>query len=187
MNSWTVLTGIAFDTTSMLVSCMMLATGTVSRMKSNGQVLVERGADRVVGRHEQQRIAVGRRVDRRRGGDIAAGAGAVFHHELLAEMFRQPLAHDARHDIDRAACRKADQPVHRAVRIIGGGCRRDTAGKARKADHAEHSRAQDSIMKPLPTRFACDLLCLQLALPERVSGMLSHKPAIAYIAFCLMF
>jgi hypothetical protein len=34
MNSATVFTGIAFDTTSILVNCMMLATGTVSRMKS---------------------------------------------------------------------------------------------------------------------------------------------------------
>ena len=25
-------------------------------------------------------------------GDIAAGAGAILHHELLAEMVRQPLA-----------------------------------------------------------------------------------------------
>ena len=84
------------------------------------QLLVERGRDRVVGRDEQQRVAVRRRTDRGGGGDIAAGAGAVFHHELLAEMVRQPLAHDARHDIDRAAGGEADQPFHRAVGIVGG-------------------------------------------------------------------
>ena len=92
-------------------------------------MLVERGADRVVGADEQQRIAVRRRIDRRGGGDIAAGAGAVLHHELLAEMLRQPLAHDARHDVDRAAGGKADQPAHRPVRIVGGGCRRDAAAR----------------------------------------------------------
>ena len=39
MNSLTVFAGMAFDTTSMLVSCMMLATGAVSRMKSYGSFL----------------------------------------------------------------------------------------------------------------------------------------------------
>jgi len=39
MKSWTVLTGSDIGTTIMLVSCMMLATGTVSRMKSYGSFL----------------------------------------------------------------------------------------------------------------------------------------------------
>jgi hypothetical protein len=34
MNSWTVFTGMSLETTSMLVSCMMLATGVLSRRKS---------------------------------------------------------------------------------------------------------------------------------------------------------
>src|ERR1700739_3652472 len=42
--------------------------------------------------------------------------------------------------------------------------------------------ARRILMKAAPNS-----LCLQLALPERVSAMLSHKPAIAYIAFCPMF
>ena len=52
------------------------------------QLLVERGRDRVVGAGKQHRVAVGRGIDRNAGGDIAAGAGAVLDHELLAEMVR---------------------------------------------------------------------------------------------------
>jgi hypothetical protein len=49
----------------------------------------------------------------------------ILDHELLAEMFRQRLAHDARNHIDGTAGGKADQPAHRAVRIVGGAGRRD--------------------------------------------------------------
>src|SRR5229473_200084 len=82
------------------------------------QLLVERSADGIVGRDEQQRIAIGWRIDRGRGCEIAAGAGAIFHHELLAEALRQPLGHNARHGIDRATGGEADQPAHRPVRIV---------------------------------------------------------------------
>jgi hypothetical protein len=150
---------------------MMLATGTVSRMKSVGQMLVERGRNRIVGRDEQKRIAVGLRIDRGCRRDIAAGAGAILHHELLAEMLRQPLAHDARHDIDRAAGGKTDQPAHRAVRVVGSKGRGDAARKAQKADQADDSRAQNTHEKPL----RCN------------RRMLSYKPGFAYIAFCPMF
>ncbi len=85
------------------------------------QLPVERGADRVVGAAEHQRIAIRRRTDRGGGCDIAAGAGAVLHDELLAQTLRQPLAHEARHDVDRAAGGKTDQPVHRTAGIAGGG------------------------------------------------------------------
>ena len=101
------------------------------------QLLVERGADSVVGRHKQQRVAVRRRGDGGGRGDVAAGAGAVFDHELLAETVRQPLAHDPRHDIDRAAGRKTDQPAHRAVRIIGGCARRCGSRKAQETNQTE--------------------------------------------------
>ena len=51
----------------------------------------------------KQRVAVGRGVHDRVGGDIGAGAGAVFDNELLAEPLRQPLAHEPRHDVGRSA------------------------------------------------------------------------------------
>ena len=114
----------------------MLATGVVSRRKSIRQLLVERGRDRVVGRDEQQRIAVRRRTDRGGGGDVAAGTGAVFHHELLTKMVRQPLAHDAGDDIDRTAGGEADQPSHRAVGIVGG----EGGGGGREAQEANEGR-----------------------------------------------
>jgi hypothetical protein len=100
---------------------MNSATGTVSRMEIERQLLVERGRDRVVGAAEHQRIAVRRRVDAGLDRDVAAASGAILHHELLAEMLRQRLAHDARNGVDRAARRKTDQPAHRTVRIAGGG------------------------------------------------------------------
>jgi hypothetical protein len=54
--------------------------------KIKREFLVERGADRVVSPHEQQRVTVWQRIDHRLGAKIAAHAAAVLDHELLAEI-----------------------------------------------------------------------------------------------------
>ena len=68
---------------------MVPATGAMSRMKIETEIVVERRVDRVGHRHRQQRIAVGRRLDGGLGADIAAGARPVVDDELLAEPLRQ--------------------------------------------------------------------------------------------------
>jgi hypothetical protein len=45
-------------------------------------------------------------------------ARLVLDHELLAELFRQPLADQARQDVGGAARRIADQEPHRPRRIF---------------------------------------------------------------------
>ena len=57
---------------------------------------------------QEQRVAVGRSAHDRLGGDIAAGTWPVLDDELLAEPLRQPLAHQTRDDVGRAAGAKAD-------------------------------------------------------------------------------
>ncbi|MET3840335.1 hypothetical protein ABIE49_002413 [Bradyrhizobium sp. OAE829] len=108
------------------------------------QFFVERGRDSVVGRDEQQRVAVRRRADRRSRGDIATGAGAVLDHELLVEMVRQPLAHDTRDDVDRAAGGEADHPFHRAVRVVGGDGREGVGRKAQKENQTKQGFSRKS-------------------------------------------
>ena len=141
MNSWTVFTGSAFEITIRFGTSVNIPTGTVSRMKSNGEMLVERGRDRVVGAGEQHGVAVGRRGDRGLRCDIAAGAGAVLDHELLAEMVGQRLRHDARHGVDRAARRKAVDEAHRMVGIAAG---LRGAGKEGSEGQAKQGGAQTS-------------------------------------------
>ena len=81
------------------------------------QLVVERRIDRVGKRRQQQRLPVGRRLDHRLGGDTAAAADPVLDDERLAEPIGQPLRHQARQNVGRAAGAKADQQAHRPRRI----------------------------------------------------------------------
>src|SRR5262249_52423627 len=62
------------------------------------------------------RIAVRCRTRDRFGSDIATGARPVLDDELLAEAFRQPLAHQTCEDVSRAAGVKADDQAHASGR-----------------------------------------------------------------------
>ena len=95
------------------------------------ELVVERRVDGVRRSDQEQRVAVRRRVHDHLGPDIAAGARPIFDDELLAEPLRQPLAHQARDDVGRAAGGIADDDVHRPRRIGLRAVRsRDTAGSA---------------------------------------------------------
>ena len=67
------------------------------------ELVVERRVDRVRRTDQKERIAIRRRAHDRLGADIAAGARPVLDNELLAEPLRQPLTHQARDDVGRAA------------------------------------------------------------------------------------
>ena len=71
------------------------------------ELVVERRVDRVRRNDQEKRVAVRRRTHDRLGGDIAAGAGPVLDDEWLAEPLRQPLTHQARDDVGRAARRQS--------------------------------------------------------------------------------
>ena len=78
-----------------------------------GQLVVKRGVDRVRRRDQQQRVAVRRGAQHGLGGDIGAAARPVLDHEGLPELFRQPLPHQARREVRRAARRIADDEANR--------------------------------------------------------------------------
>ncbi len=84
-----------------------------------GQVGVERRIDRVVGRGQQQRVAVGRRLGERVGGDRAAGARPVVDHHALAEGVVDAVGEQPRHDVDRAARGKRHEQPDRPLRVAG--------------------------------------------------------------------
>src|SRR5262249_3778086 len=73
-----------------------------------GQLLVERGADRVRGAHEEEGVAVRGSVHDGLGGDDAARTRPVFDDELLTESFREPLAHQACIYVESTGRGKAD-------------------------------------------------------------------------------
>ena len=58
---------------------------------------------------DRQRIAIGCGAHQFLGRDHPTGTGAIFNHQGLAEMFRNALLKDARHDIRRTAWREAQQ------------------------------------------------------------------------------
>jgi tetrahydromethanopterin S-methyltransferase subunit G len=121
------------------------------------QLRIKRCIDRIRQRCEQQCVAVGRRIHRRLGRDIAVGAGAVFSHEGLPESLRQPLADQSRADVDTAARREARENSHRMARIDG--VRRSQLRHARK--HAGTSDKPDEVSSihasPWPPRQRVEL------------------------------
>ena len=130
-------------------------------------VLVERRVDGVVRTGEGDRVAVGRRAERRRHADIAAGAGPVLDDELLPQVIRQVLADDARDDVVGAARRERDDPAHRPRRIglrardAGGDRQRGRAGgetagicggEVSSCSSSQSSRLAGRPAPPLPAR-----------------------------------
>jgi hypothetical protein len=79
-------------------------------LKIERQVVEQRDIERGRGRDEQQRVAVGRRIDHGLDGDIGAGARLVLDDDRLTEPLRQPRRHDAGDDVAAAARRKSDHP-----------------------------------------------------------------------------
>ena len=79
------------------------------------------GDQRLVGgvgvRHQEQRVAVGRRTRDRLGAQDRAGARTVLDHERLLERFGQVLAELAGKDIGRAAGRERHDDLDRPCRI----------------------------------------------------------------------
>ena len=67
---------------------------------------------------EQERIAVGRRLDRGVDADRAAGAGAVLDEHLLAEPARDVFAGEPRDEVEPAAGRERHDEAHRPVRPV---------------------------------------------------------------------
>src|SRR6266852_5309560 len=78
---------------------------------------VERRVDRIRCANHEERMAVGRRTHDRLGCDIGPRARPVVDDEWLAEPLRQPLTHQAREDVLRAAGGTADDKTHQPRRI----------------------------------------------------------------------
>ena len=74
-----------------------------------GQLVVDRGGDRVPARQDRDGRAVGRRTGHGRGRRGAAGARARLDHDRLAETLAEMLGDEARDDVDVRAGR---EPVH---------------------------------------------------------------------------
>ena len=84
-----------------------------------GHVVEERGIHgELAGVRHEQRIAVGRRLRHRGGGDEAIAAGAVLDHKIPSQALVHLLAEDARAGVDRPARRKGDEDPDRLARIV---------------------------------------------------------------------
>jgi hypothetical protein len=104
-------------TTITLATRVTPTTGANVAHEIVAELVIERCVDRVRRAHHEQRVAVGSGIHHRLGGDIGARPGPVLDHELLAQPLRQPLPHDPRNDVGRAAGGKADHDSDRTRRI----------------------------------------------------------------------
>src|SRR5262249_20888238 len=97
------------------------------------ELVVKRRVDRAAWRDHEERITVRGRAHDRLGADVAARARSVVDDKWLAQPFRQPLAHQARVNVVRAAGSKSDDDAHRPRRI---GLRPCDARNSRQRDSA---------------------------------------------------
>ncbi len=99
----------------------------------------------------QQRVAVGRRLDRL-GAEVAARAAAVLDHHGLADALGQLLRQRARHHVGRTARREGDDDAHPA-RPPGRGVARLASRPRRRSRRAgEHGSLSCDV--PSPARSA---------------------------------
>ncbi len=82
---------------------------------------------------DEERVAVGRRLDHRVRGDRAVGAELVLHHEGLSHRLAERVGEDAGDDVGRSARGKVQQDAHRLRRVL----LRHRTG-ARDGQHANH-------------------------------------------------
>jgi hypothetical protein len=78
-----------------------------------GQLAVERGADGVGLRGQQQRVAVGRALGHHLAADRCAGTGLVLDDDLLLQAPAELLGNRAHRPIDRTARRERHDDVDR--------------------------------------------------------------------------
>src|SRR6516165_2738136 len=81
------------------------------------ELIIKGHIDGVRRSRQEERVAVGRGTHDGLGADIVAGTRPIIDDELLAEPLREPLSHQAREDIDRAARRGRRDQAHRPRRI----------------------------------------------------------------------
>ena len=121
------------------------------RLDVEGKLLVERGVDAVRGRGaEQQRVAVGLGLRHCVGGEVAAGAGAVVHHQLAVERLLHWRLEQPRHDVDARTGRETHEDGHRLRRP---GLRQGVAGEEESGgQEAEEAAAEGRGHGPCPLR-----------------------------------
>src|SRR5262249_12105536 len=81
------------------------------------EVVIECHIDRIGRSDLQKRIAVRRCLQGCLSADIAGGTRPVLYYELLAEALWQPLRHQARHNVGRAASGKPNDDAHGTGRV----------------------------------------------------------------------
>jgi hypothetical protein len=91
----------------------------------------------------EQGVAVRFRLRHARGAHHAAGAGAVFDDEGLAELGRKPVEHRARHEVYGAAGRdRHDRPDGPRRPFLRRGDRRQGEGEEDQPGQVHPMRAQ---------------------------------------------
>ena len=128
-------------------------------------------------RHHQ-RVAVGLRLRDQLRAEIGVGAGAVDHHEALAEPARQPVGEHARQHVGAAAGGERHHDLDRARGVLVLGQR----GRAeeRECEQCARGAGQGAVM-PFAFRFRA-FLGLRAAPVNSREGTLPRLPAILRLA-----
>ena len=135
-------------------------------LEVEAELRVERRIDRERGRHDQQRVAVRRRLGDGVGADHRARARAVLDDDRLAERFLEVWLQQPRHDVLRRAGLRghddADRPARIVVRLrVGGAGQREE--RDGHADEASVRSAQAEKWKSTCVQLHCDRSGTELA------------------------
>ena len=135
------------------------------RMERRGRRQRDVGAERLGA--EVQRVAVGRRRRGCRSADVAAAAGPVFHHHLLAPLLAELVGDQPPENVDRAGRRERDEDVHRpfgiVLRVRAGIARASSATNA--ATHALNDFSPHEFPPRIAARFSA--LAISMAVAPR--------------------
>ena len=125
-------------------------------------------------RNDQQRVAIGRSGGDRLGADHAAGAAAIVHEHLVAELLGELVRDQPPDHVVAAAGRERNDQPHRLVGIVGrrGRAERQQQRESGKAAHHLIPRSSTSIETPSGPRMK------QILMPGRgeLSSMVNSAP-----------
>ncbi len=121
-----------------------------------GDLGVQRRVDDEAAPRGQDGVAVARRARRGAHADIAAGAREGFHVELLFEILRKFLRHQARRGVRLSARADRHDHAHRPRRIsLCPGCASEKRQRRGATGEAQHVAAKDdhgAALTPAPPR-----------------------------------
>ena len=140
------------------------------------ELRIERGIDRVIGRGDQQRVAVLVGLGDGIGRKNAAGARLRLEHDGASEFGGHAVGDEPRHDVDRAAGRERQDELDRPVGILRQ--RRRCARHKRKPGNSSRENTYPNLTISISPFAPSDVVSLGSAYSILLSGQIFMNDAV---------